>query len=548
MNMRAALANCAWLGASLPAWKRFRRGLQQPGETQHQILSSLLETNGTSAYGRGYRFGEIRSYEQFRERVPILDYDTLQPWIFRIMRGEQSVLTREPVTRLLPTSGSTGARKLIPFTAGLQREFNAAIGPWMVDLSRNHAAIPFGPSYWSVSPAIPTSADEDSAVPIGFDDDSSYLGGVRQQLLEATFAVPSSIRLVADMDCFRYLTLLCLLRQPGLRFISVWHPSFLTLLLDAYCVWRDELLEDIERGTCPRAESLPAEVRRAVDAGPQPRRAAELRRADPANPRALWPKLEVVSCWGDGQAALPRADLQRKLQRVSIQSKGLLATEAFVSIPFQGLHPLAVTSHFFEFLEEPGGTVRLAPDLTSGARYSVIVTTAGGLWRYRLGDLVEVDGWLGPTPSLRFLGRGVSVSDLCGEKLTESFVTVAITEACAASLFTPRFAMLAPESNSGGLWNYTLFVEGKPPAGFAGLLESGLRKNPHYALCRDLQQLGALRCSDITRDAYEAFCRASLSDGGRLGDIKPRHLSPRVDWSSHFREWRATKGQLSGGS
>src|SRR6185369_1456475 len=99
----------------------------------------------------------------------------------------------------------------------------------------------------------------------------------------------------------------------------------------------------------------------------------------------------------------------------SIQSKGLLATEAFVSIPWEAQHPVAVMSHFFEFASA-NGEILLAHELRHGETYSVIVTTAGGLWRYRLGDLVEVDGLAAATPSLRFLGRGTSVTDLCGEK------------------------------------------------------------------------------------------------------------------------------------
>ena len=44
-----------------------------------------------------------------------------------------------------------------------------------------------------------------------------------------------------------------------------------------------------------------------------------------------------------------------------------------------------------------------------GRTASLPATTGGGLWRYHLGDLVEVVGFLAATPSLRFLGRGGSV-------------------------------------------------------------------------------------------------------------------------------------------
>ena len=532
MNAIAASANCAWFAASIPAWQRFRRALRHPEESQRQILRGLVADNTASAFGKAHGFDEIRTLEQFQQRVPIVDYDELAPWIARIVRGEEFVLTREPVTRLLPTGGSSGGRKLIPFTAALQRQFNAAISPWMVDLCRQHPSVLLGPAYWSISPAIPARSDEKSAVPIGFEDDSAYLGGIRRRLVEATFAVPSELRLVTDVEVCRYLTLLCLLRQPELRFVSVWHPSLFTLLLDALPVWWDELVDDVENGGCRRAASLPDKVRQAVHAPPLPRRARDLRCAGFENPHAIWPHLRVVSCWGDAHAALAQADLQSRLPRVVIQPKGLLATEAFVSIPYRELRPVAVTSHFFEFAD-PRGNVRLVNELRPGESYTVIVT-AGGLWRYRLGDLVEVDGFISATPSLRFIGRDGGVSDVCGEKLTEAFVTRGLEAVCAAFGFAPRFAMLAPESDAAGRWGYTLFVEGETPNDLAACLDKELGNNPHYALCRDLGQLGPVGCFRVIGGAYELFCKAGVHKGRRLGDIKPQSLSPRTDWRNYF--------------
>ena len=77
--MKAAVANCAWLAASIPAWLRFNRALHEPEKCQRHILHHLLSRNGNTAYGRAHDFGEIRSYEQFRERVPVVDYDALEP-------------------------------------------------------------------------------------------------------------------------------------------------------------------------------------------------------------------------------------------------------------------------------------------------------------------------------------------------------------------------------------------------------------------------------------------------------------------------------------
>ena len=233
MPLNTPIANALWMGSNVPAYWRFRRALRDPQRAQFLKLRGLLETNADTAFGKAHNFDRIRDYQEFTQRVPLSGYDSLEPWIARIREGEQRVLTNEVVTHLIPTSGSTGARKLIPFTAGLQREFNAAIGPWLVDLICQFPGLIGGRAYWSITPTLGERKAEKSAVPIGFDADTAYLGGARQRLAAAVMAghFRFSGRL-KSVDEFRYQTLLCLLRCRDLRLISVWHPSFLTLLLD----------------------------------------------------------------------------------------------------------------------------------------------------------------------------------------------------------------------------------------------------------------------------------------------------------------------------
>ena len=152
-----------------------------------------------------------------------------------------------------------------------------------------------------------------------------------------------------------------------------------------------------------------------------PARARELDQIGPGDWPRWWPHLQVVSCWGDQAAAPGFRRLAARLPLTVVQAKGLLATEAVVTIPYAGTHPLAVTSHYFEFLDESGG-LHGADALERGAHYDVVVTNGGGLWRYRLGDVVECTGHVLATPALRFVGRRARQSDLRGEKLSEVFV------------------------------------------------------------------------------------------------------------------------------
>jgi hypothetical protein len=187
------LVNLAWTGASLRRSRRYRSALADSESIQRRLLRRYLRLNAGTVFGRHFGFDRIRDVRGYQSRVPLSTYEDYIPLIRRITAGEQRVLTVEPVRRLVPSSGSVGARKLVPYTAGLQSELNRAIGPWVVDLYRRRPALACGPAYWSISPAIDLTQNEPSAVPIGFEDDSDYLGGVFSPLVRVTLAVPPSV-------------------------------------------------------------------------------------------------------------------------------------------------------------------------------------------------------------------------------------------------------------------------------------------------------------------------------------------------------------------
>ena len=94
----------------------------------------------------------------------------------------------------------------------------------------------------------------------------------------------------------------------------------------------------------------------------------------------LWPDLHLISCWTDGNAAPYVPALATAFPNSTVQAKGLVATEGIVSIPGRGQSggPLAVRSHFFEFLPQgdaQGDNTLLGHELKSGERYSVVITT-----------------------------------------------------------------------------------------------------------------------------------------------------------------------------
>jgi hypothetical protein len=235
----------------------------------------------------------------------------------------------------------------------------------------------------------------------------------------------------------------------------------------------------------------------------------------------------------DGNSRGEALRLKAALPDVPMQGKGLIATEAFISFPFgpSDEKVLAIRSHFFEFLAE-NGDLLLAHELKHGGAYEVIVTTGGGLYRYRLHDRIEVTGFIGTTPTIRFLGKSDSASDLFGEKINALHISTIIEGLPARK---SKFCMLAPDK-SDGLTGYTLFVESRDTLSpdMARQLEEKLSENPHYDYCIKLGQLRPAKIFQVRNDAAAAYEARMIANQMKVGDIKLPALSTLDSWHDFF--------------
>jgi hypothetical protein len=557
--MPYSIANTLWFLLSLTDSLAFHQALDDVVGAQQHYLLQLLRRNANTEFGRRYDFASIRSVAEYQMRVPLSTYKEYQQAIGQISDGQQGVLTQEPVLLLEQTSGSTAATKHIPYTASLKAEFQRAIAPWIVDLFRHDPRLLLGQAYWSVTPVTQRNARTPGGIPIGFEEDSEYFGLIQRHFIQAVQAVPPLVRLIDPMETFRYVTLLFLLRSRSLTLISVWNPTFLTLLLEPLSDWWLQLTADIAHGTLSPPVPLPSDLYTALGAlnRPHPRRAHKIRtifqtKADPGAIHAqLWPNLRLISCWTEAQAALYVAELARLFPQARLQGKGLLATEGVVSFPLVGQPGavLALRSHFFEFLPTAGTVTNarplLAHELDQGGCYEVILTTGGGLYRYQLHDLVEVVGYLKNCPLLRFVGKTAHVSDHFGEKLNERHVRQALDNLLNRYALHPTFAMLACETELKPP-AYVLFIEAQDVSNeflqqLGVELETALQENFHYRYCRDLGQLGVLRVFRINGGAMAAYLTTCQAHGQRAGDIKPVALHRLGGWLEVFRGRMITK-------
>ncbi|MBQ9368607.1 MAG: GH3 auxin-responsive promoter family protein [Victivallales bacterium] len=456
--------NLAWLLSCLPDYAAFHAGCNAVASVQMSKLASLLHANADTEFGRRWQFGKIRSYADWNNALPVQEYEDIEPYIEQIKAGGQNLLTRDKVLLLEPTSGSSGVSKLIPYTQGLKREFQSGISAWIADIFLAMPSLLTGRSYWSISP--PTQRDfGKSAVKIGFDDDSQYLGRIARLVARRVMAVPP------DFTHAKEYLAAC----PRLAFLSVWSPTFLDSLFGG----------DVECTLAMRS-------------------------------------VRFISAWGDGASAQFTPLISRYFPQAPFQPKGLISTECFASFPlFATDHKaaLAYRSHFFEF-KNSHGDLHPVQEVQEGEPYTLVVSTAGGLYRYNTHDIVKVIGTYHAIPLIQFLGRDNRVSDFFGEKLNETFVANACRRIFDECHIAPAFHLMTFAKD-----HYLLLLDCKNADfnALSQLLETELQKNYHYENCIKLGQLKPVRCLPCPDGAaqYIAFCQ---SKGMKLGDIKFREI------------------------
>lgn len=432
-------------------------------------LPANMARNADTAYLR--QFGSPKSIASFRRQVPTCDYEDLRPYLERICNGESDVLFQGRPVAYERTGGSQSGAKLIPYSDAGLLDFQRCIVPWLARTVQENDIT--GRAYFSISPATrpPEFVGE---VPVGLSD-AAYLGMNAGSILATQTAVPLTLADEPDMKRWRQQTITHLMAASDLELISVWSPTFLL-----------RLLEDIP------------------------------------DTQRHWPRLKVVSCWASGSAARYIPQLRQRLPHALIQPKGLLMTEAVITVPGDDDKPVLVRHGFVEFAR--GDTLLLEDELEAGCEYEVVVTTASGLYRYRTGDRVRFDGrTLSGRSVLEFIGRDSLTSDLAGEKLTEAFVGRCLT-------VIPGFAMLLPDASHPG---YVLICEQAPGNELLNLFESRLSANPQYAYARKLEQLAPLRAV-VRSQAFSLVERVMLDRGTRLADVKPVALRTEPFWLPLF--------------
>lgn len=100
--------------ARLRMW-RIESWINNPAAAQREVLQDLVTTAQYTQFGQQYKFGELFNLREFKNTVPVHEYDDLKPFIERMMLGEENILWPTPVKWFAKSSGTTSDKsKFIP--------------------------------------------------------------------------------------------------------------------------------------------------------------------------------------------------------------------------------------------------------------------------------------------------------------------------------------------------------------------------------------------------------------------------------------------------
>ncbi len=424
--------------------------MKHPYEVQDRMLMQLIKKAQATEWGKKYDYAKIRNFEDFRKKVPISTYESLFPYIQRMMKGEQNLIWSSRVTWFSKSSGTTNARsKFIPVPWESLRQTHFRGGKDMLALYiHNHPQTQFfrgrGLSIGGTFQANPENS-------------SAYFGDISavvvQNLPKWAQAIRTPSLKVAMIDDWEEKIKAMLEITPQQNVTSILGVPTWTIVL---------LQRILEKHQAQYIEEV-------------------------------WPNLEVFI--HGAVSFTPYRALFQELAPTIRFMETYNASEGFFGLQddLNRDDMLLMLDYgiFYEFIpiaesESENPKTLTLEEVELGKNYVMLISTCGGLWRYKIGDTVK---FTSKHPyRIKITGRTKHFINAFGEEVIIENAEAAITYAC--------------EQTQAVMSNYTagpIYMEGNKQGGHEWIIE--FEKTPE-----DLQRFTRLldrRLQEVNSD-YEA--------------------------------------------
>jgi hypothetical protein len=528
----------------------FTRATQQPQQVQEALLRRILARHADTDFGRRHGFAGIRTVADFRRQLPVAGYEYFEPYIARVRQGDfRALLADDRVLMFALTSGTTAARKFIPVTPQYFADYRRGWNIWGLRTILDHLEI-------RMRPIVQVSADWDefrteAGIPCG--SVTGLTAAAQVRIIRFMYCVPACVSKIKD-TASKYYVILRLSMPKRIGMMIAANPSTVLNLARAGDLEKERLIKDIYDGTLSPHVQVPGEVRAALarDVRHRDRRRAReleaiVQRTGTLYPRDYWARHCILGNWTGGSMGPYLRQFPRYYGTTPVRDVGLIASEGRMTIPLEdgtSSGVLDITTHYFEFIPEeeadsPQPVVLAAHELEEGRNYFILPTTAFGLYRYDIHDLVRCTGHFNGTPLLAFLSKGSHFANLTGEKLSEYQVIEAMSRVVSKLGLDLTTYSVAP------CWNdempyYGLFVERGEIAQshqarqLAEALDRELGQcNIEYQSKRESLRLGPLKVEWLPSGTWQRWDQERVA---RSGGTVEQYKHPCLIGDPHFRD------------
>lgn len=447
---------------------------------QKRIFEQLLTGSKSTTFGKDHWMSSVKSYESFREQIPIRDYEDFKPYIEKIKLGEENVLWPGKPLYLSKTSGTTSGVKYIPLTrASIPNHINSTRNALLSYIHETGKAKFLNGKliFISGSPALETI----NGIPVG------RLSGI------VNHHVPSY------------------LRRNQL-------PSYTTNCIEDWEKKVDAIVEETIKQNMTLISGIPPWVQMYFD---------KLSERTGKKIKDIFPDFDLF-IYGGVNYEPYRNKLEESIGKKVDSIELYPASEGFIAYQDKQNDPsllLMVNSGiFYEFIPSNeyfnDNPTRIAlKDVELGVNYAIILNTNAGLWGYSLGDTVKFVS-LDPYKII-VTGRIKHFISAFGEHVITEEVEKALTFAAQQQHAEIVEFTVAPQVNpESGLPYHEWFIEfSKLPDNmekFAAAIDSNLQKqNIYYKDLIEGHILQPLKIRHLRKDAFISHMRSIGKLGGQ---------------------------------
>ncbi len=458
--------------------------LKYPIDVQKELLFKLLYKAQYTELGNKLDFSSIKSYKEFTEKVPIQQYESIEPMIERARKGEQNIFWPTPIKWFAKSSGTTNAKsKFIPVSEEALEDCHFKAGKDMLCLYFNNNP----ESQLFIGKGLRLGGS--SAV---YEDNNSFFGDLSAIIIE-------NLPFWADYSSAP---------KQETALMSEWESKIEAII-------NETIEEDITS-----LVGVPSWMLVLLN--------KVLERTGKNNILEVWPNLEVYFHGGVNfnpyreqfKKIIPKKEF--KYYETYNASEGFFAIQD-VNDSFDMLLMLDY-GIFYEFIpmDKFDGENSKAISLSQvklNVNYALVITTNGGLWRYLIGDTVKFTS-LKPY-RIRITGRTKHFINVFGEELIIENAENALKQACLKTACEISEYTVAP-----------IFMNRNKSGGHEWLIE--FRKHP--------------KCINYFTEILDNSLKAINSDyeAKRYNNLTLAIPKINVAKNGLFYDWLKQNGKLGG--